>query len=212
MRRIWLAASFSLFTAAAVDAQTQAITLAWDPSPDAVTGRVLSYRVYVGPVQVLETGQLTAIFSVPRGVPVVITVSSWGKVLKDGVITEELGEGMKSAPLNYTAPPINMPDYLGCYSDLVNSVRGLPTQLMTTGATVDSCIAAAKKSGLRYAGVQWRQECFAGGVLQYEKRPDIECNLQCTAAPGQICGGSSRNSVYPTGLAPRAPSSGRLVK
>jgi len=94
--------------------------------------------------------------------------------------------------------PAPSPRYLGCYTDGDN--RGLPAELILGGATVESCVAAARATGYRYAGLQWHGACFAGNSLWYAKAPEGECNLTCDANPAQKCGGSWHNSVYETGL------------
>lgn len=91
------------------------------------------------------------------------------------------------------------PVYLGCYTD--DSSRALPTNLMSSGATVESCTAAARAAGLRYAGLQSYGYCFAGNTLGYVQVSEAECTTPCSANPSQTCGGSWRNSVYDVGVA-----------
>lgn len=86
----------------------------------------------------------------------------------------------------------------GCFRD--DASRALPVQLMASGATPASCLAAAKARGLAYAGVQYGGACFAGNTLGFERRPDAECSMPCTAATGQTCGGSWRNQIQATGV------------
>lgn len=101
-------------------------------------------------------------------------------------------------------PPPTSALYLGCYVDA--PARGLPTALMTGGATVESCIDAAAQQGLRYAGVQAAGQCFGGNVLRYDRAYELDCNQACAARPDEICGGAWRNSVYATSLpAPLPP-------
>jgi hypothetical protein len=218
MRPILVGALLLLTTLVGVGQEAPLMTnvpVAWDPSPDAPSGRVLSYRVEVGGIRLAETGGLTAMVPVRRGVAETLTVRSFGRfdVNGDGTLEDgEVGEGPPSMPVTYTAPSIHMPGFRGCYADLVGGVRALPAQLASTNATSASCITAAKSRGYRFAGVQFRGECFAGDVPRYDVRPVTECNLPCTARPGELCGGSSRNSVYPTGLPPLAPSDVAIVK
>lgn len=86
----------------------------------------------------------------------------------------------------------------GCYRD--DASRALPVQLMATGATPASCVAAAKSRGLAYAGVQYGGACFAGSTLGFERRPDAECNMPCGTAQAENCGGSWRNRILATCL------------
>ncbi|WP_243338528.1 WSC domain-containing protein [Anaeromyxobacter soli] len=90
-------------------------------------------------------------------------------------------------------------EYQGCYTD--TEPRALPTLLMSSGATVENCTAAAAAQGFAYAGLQYYGYCFAGNELRYTKVVDSECNTSCTANPAQACGGAWRNSIYAAGRA-----------
>jgi hypothetical protein len=72
----------------------------------------------------------------------------------------------------------------------------LPHELLSTGATVESCINAARAQGLAYAGVQYGGQCFAGNTLGYAKVAETDCNMRCSANAGETCGGAWRNSIY----------------
>ncbi len=95
-------------------------------------------------------------------------------------------------------------NYKGCYTD--DAKRALPTLLLSSGATVEACIAAAKAANLPYAGVQYGGECFGGNTLGYTLVANSDCNMPCRANRGEICGGSWRNSVYSTAVSAPAPS------
>lgn len=86
--------------------------------------------------------------------------------------------------------------YKGCYVDSSN--RTLPIALMSSGATVESCVAAAKRAGYTYAGLQWQGQCYAGNTLPPTKAQNAECNTPCQANTQETCGGAWRNSVYST--------------
>jgi glucuronoarabinoxylan endo-1,4-beta-xylanase len=106
-----------------------------------------------------------------------------------------------SAVVTVTAPVSG--GYVGCYTD--SSTRALPTQLATSGATVESCVAAAQAKGLAYAGVQYGGECWAGNTLGYTLVGDADCNMKCTANASEICGGSWRASIYATSASTPTP-------
>ncbi len=97
-----------------------------------------------------------------------------------------------------TLPALAAPSdlYQGCYID--QPTRALPTQLMTSGATVEACLAAAQVEGLKYAGAQYGGECWAGNALGYTKVADSECNMACSSNSSETCGGTWRNSIYAT--------------
>jgi len=90
--------------------------------------------------------------------------------------------------------------YEGCYVDTAQ--HALSTQLMSSGATIETCIEAAQTKGFAYAGVQNRGECYGGNTLAYAKVADTECNTPCSANCSEMCGGVSRNSIYATGNSP----------
>jgi parallel beta-helix repeat protein len=94
-------------------------------------------------------------------------------------------------------------NYVGCFTDDAN--RALPVELASSGATIESCTAAAKSAGLTYAGLQYGGWCFGGNTLGYVQVSENECNMRCTADSSQICGGSWRNSIYRTDLTATPP-------
>jgi C1A family cysteine protease len=81
----------------------------------------------------------------------------------------------------------------GVYSDLWKAIR-----IPLGQVTIQSCLAAAKKGGFTFAGVQYGNSCFAGNELGYTKVADNECNMPCEANNTEKCGGAWRNSVYST--------------
>jgi WSC domain len=100
-----------------------------------------------------------------------------------------------------TPTPIPAPMYMGCYTD--NGTRALPNFLMTTGATLETCVALARAGGFAYAGLQYGVQCFAGNVVGFE--PDVAnaCDMPCVANPNETCGGTWHNSIYFTGIIPQ---------
>jgi hypothetical protein len=90
----------------------------------------------------------------------------------------------------------HVPTYEGCFID--EGTRALPTQLMSGGATLGSCLSAAKHAGLTYAGLQDGGECWAGNAdgSVYGKVADSQCNMPCWSATNEKCGNAWRNSVY----------------
>jgi hypothetical protein len=107
-----------------------------------------------------------------------------------------IGPTGASAPLPVTDLPVGT--YLGCFVD--TSTRALPNFLMTTGATVENCIAAAKAAGYSFAGVQYGIQCFAGNNVGFSSALISDCNTPCAANTSETCGGTWRNSIYFTGL------------
>ena len=87
-------------------------------------------------------------------------------------------------------------NYVGCYTD--SSTRALPNELISSGATVESCLAAAQAADYAYAGVQYGGQCFAGNTLGITKVSDSSCNMPCSANSSEVCGGTWLNSIYST--------------
>jgi hypothetical protein len=96
------------------------------------------------------------------------------------------------------APPVGT--YVGCFGD--SSQRALPVQIRSSGATVESCVAAARARRLSYAGLQWYGQCLAGHTLGRTQVPaaneTTSCNARCDANANEWCGGSWYNSVWRT--------------
>jgi hypothetical protein len=84
--------------------------------------------------------------------------------------------------------------YVGCYSDA--PTRALPALLLSSGATVASCVAAARNAGYIYAGLQDAGQCFAGNTLGYSALPQSSCWSPCSANSSEMCGGGWANSVF----------------
>lgn len=91
-----------------------------------------------------------------------------------------------------TPSPIQSPVYEGCYTDDAN--RAFNARLITSGATVESCVGAAHAMGYAYAGLQWKGSCWAGNSLGYSNTGT--CDTPCSANPLETCGGAWSNSVY----------------
>ena len=86
------------------------------------------------------------------------------------------GQGIYGVFDNLQTYPQTQGAYVGCYTD--DGVRALPVQLMAAGATVESCMAAAKAHTYAYAGLQYGGTCFAGNAPALRKVADSECAMQ----------------------------------
>ncbi|HTP24828.1 MAG TPA: WSC domain-containing protein, partial [Anaeromyxobacteraceae bacterium] len=115
-------------------------------------------------------------------------------VQQGGILVVNAKQLPASSGSSSPAPSGNV--YEGCYTD--SSTRALPNELMSSGATVESCIAAAKARGYAYAGVQYYGQCFAGNTPGFSKVADSQCNEPCSANSSEMCGGFWRNSIYAT--------------
>jgi len=60
-----------------------------------------------------------------------------------------------------------------------------------------TCFQAAKDAGYKYAGLQYRGECWAGNKYgKHGKRPDSECNMKCKKDGSRTCGAGWRNEIF----------------
>ncbi len=95
--------------------------------------------------------------------------------------------------------------YIGCYKDnqavpgmLGVSLPGRDINGFTTyssSLTNELCISICKEKGFKYAGTQYRTQCFCGNDYgSYGKANN--CNMKCAGNIDQICGGFWANSVY----------------
>lgn len=83
--------------------------------------------------------------------------------------------------------------YVGCYVD--EPFRALPVFLIRERATLQACVAEAKKQKLRYIGMQYGGQCFGGNLIGYAKVPDAQCDKPCSEN-ARSCGGTWRNSIW----------------
>lgn len=91
---------------------------------------------------------------------------------------------------------------LGCYTDAV-SFRALRVNTQVAGGpssqSPDACTAACIAHGLPFAGVEYGHECWCGSSIANGQAlstdPSI-CNMPCTGAPGEICGGPGAINIY----------------
>jgi hypothetical protein len=97
--------------------------------------------------------------------------------------------------------------YKGCYPD--SATRALPNELIPSGATVESCVAAAK--AYAFAGVQYGGECWAGNSPGATTAAETSCNMPCTANTKEKCGGTWFNSVYAVGELSSIKGAGTLT-
>jgi glucan endo-1,3-alpha-glucosidase len=84
--------------------------------------------------------------------------------------------------------------YLGCYTDTPTRVLG--AELMSSGATVEGCIAAATASGYSFAAVEYGVQCFAGDTMPTLPIAVSNCDMPCAANSVEMCGGTWAMDVY----------------
>lgn len=70
--------------------------------------------------------------------------------------------------------------------------------------SVGMCVGVAEAMGMRYAGLEYRRECWVGERLVEEGRNGVavaegECGFSCWGERGEICGGRDRVSLWKRG-------------
>jgi len=95
--------------------------------------------------------------------------------------------------------------YIGCYVD--GNERDLshaPRHGKRWRMSEDACIAACKRDGYKYAGIQWGVECWCGNNYgRYGNASESTCNIICRGNKHHKCGGNWRNSVHTTEDCPK---------
>lgn len=106
-------------------------------------------------------------------------------------------------------PGANGFSYVGCYSEgtsgraLTHGIGSIPAAQMT----IANCTSACKTAGYSLAGTEYSSECYCDNNVQNGGAPASSgCNMLCSGNQTEICGGSSRLSLYSVdGVVPRAP-------
>ena len=81
--------------------------------------------------------------------------------------------------------------------------RDLTGAQLGQGYTPETCGNACEAQNFPYFGVQAGGHCFCGNSFgKHGSGLESECNRKCKTSESEICGGSWRNSVYATGVAP----------
>jgi len=107
--------------------------------------------------------------------------------------------GLTSGAFNLSP---NSTGFAGCFTDS-SSGRTLYSATFTSSTmTNDLCVANCKALGYAYAGTESATGCFCGNALNvtgtsYQVAAG-NCATACQGGRGQVCGGSSRISIYDT--------------
>jgi hypothetical protein len=96
-------------------------------------------------------------------------------------------------------PPVTETTYAGCWTE-VEGVRALSgaSGFSATAMTTAGCGTYCLNSGFTWFGLEYGAECYCGGALSVNSTSALEadCNMACTGAATEVCGGSNRLSVY----------------
>ncbi|KAI4727804.1 WSC-domain-containing protein [Aureobasidium sp. EXF-10728] len=117
-----------------------------------------------------------------------------------------VGESLPSSPTcTSTVKPVANPGWVtvGCYSEATNYNRALNSTyyIDTNGMTPAACQSFCKARGLKFADVEYGQECWCGNAIQIingaKKLPnDSQCSKPCTGDSTKMCGGSGTLNIY----------------
>ena len=87
--------------------------------------------------------------------------------------------------------------YQGCYSDLVPNPNVRSLAHWGKGESSTLCANDCYSSGYSISGTEYGGQCFCGNTISSStKEADSDCNMACTGASSETCGGSDRLSVY----------------
>ena len=98
-----------------------------------------------------------------------------------------------------TTPALAGYSYQGCYTD--SGPRVLNAKSTSDGARMSYEACAAFCDGYALLGLEYGAECYCGDALAgaASKTPDTDCGMPCAGAPGEVCGGPNRLTVFRAG-------------
>ncbi|KAK6075662.1 WSC domain-containing protein [Seiridium cupressi] len=87
--------------------------------------------------------------------------------------------------------------YNGCYSEVSGRLLN-NASYANSSVTVDQCAAYCQAGNYAFIGLEYSGECYCGNTPPPKSQAAAEssCNMPCKGNPSEICGGSSRVSVY----------------
>jgi hypothetical protein len=91
--------------------------------------------------------------------------------------------------------------YQGCYVDVPGRTLTGLSYADGTNNTIENCITSCTNAGFPYAGTEYSSQCFCGRDLAAGAGPApaaSDCNMACTGAATEPCGGPSRLSLFHT--------------
>ncbi|OAP55531.1 hypothetical protein AYL99_10504 [Fonsecaea erecta] len=104
-----------------------------------------------------------------------------------------------SAPASSGAPSTSNPSwsYTGCFTDAVNP-RTLPQWSNFNGPNMSNaaCVSFCDSRGYTIAGTEYAGQCFCGDEITTPQLDEGSCNMACTGAAGEMCGGPGAFSLW----------------
>ena len=85
---------------------------------------------------------------------------------------------------------------IGCYSDSTSSRTYTEGYLASGSLSVESCATHCTDLGYGYSATEYGSQCFCGSSLPSSTfLSSSSCNMACSGAPTEVCGGSNALSV-----------------
>ncbi|KAI1814418.1 WSC domain-containing protein [Poronia punctata] len=91
--------------------------------------------------------------------------------------------------------------YVTCAKDIPGQGRTLSGyDLDTEEMTVEMCVSTCQEKGFRYAGVEYRSQCFCGDDISQDRllKKGLlgDCSMACAGDERELCGGAAFVAVY----------------
>lgn len=130
-----------------------------------------------------------------------ITTSSSSSTTSSSTSTSKTSTSTTSSAtyLPTAGARLNDWSYLGCANETTPRALSSASYSSSTAMTLESCMSYCSSTTNNYAlaGLENGQECYCGNGLQnYAAVGYTGCNKPCTGNKTEICGGSSRISVW----------------
>lgn len=84
-----------------------------------------------------------------------------------------------------------------CYTDSISARTLTGAEFVSESMTTDACLDFCYSKGYKYAGTEWSKECYCDSDFRNGGSPvDDGCDMACSGAADETCGGGNRLSVY----------------
>lgn len=99
-------------------------------------------------------------------------------------------------------PTVSGASYLGCYSDNTGGRTLTSSSTADKSMTLELCAQTAQNLNLKYFGLEYAGECFAGYTMASSAAPisESKCNMKCKGNDHQLCGGPDALSMFQNNL------------
>ncbi|OQU99815.1 hypothetical protein CLAIMM_05396 [Cladophialophora immunda] len=167
--------------------------------PPVASSSSASAPASAAPSSTSSSGPYTAPSS-PTTLATVATSSAAATPVSPAGTSSSLSSPASSAtPSTPSTPSASNPSwsYTGCFTDTVNP-RTLPQWSNFNGPNVSNaaCVSFCDSRGYTVAGTEYAGQCFCGNEITTPVLDEGSCNMACTGAAGEMCGGPGALSVW----------------